>query len=230
MSSSKVFKEDKEFRPARLLARDFEGISDWSSGALFVKPQSPDHSQDVSGGGAEAGDGQASVPRGIDAIKKESYDKGLQDGLKQAEEQFLATLQSLQSILGDIDRLREDILKNSSEDMIRLIIAIARQVIRTEISIQPEIIVNTLGEALQVAVRSDECVVRIHPDDLEFVSSAKADFMSRINDLKNISIETDPRISRGGCVIESDYGKVDATVETQLEEIYQHLSASSDKG
>ena len=81
-----------------------------------------------------------------------------------------------------------------------------------------------IENALQSSVRSDQYRIRINPADLESVTLQKPLFLASISGLKNLSIETDPEISPGGCRVDSDFGDIDATLETQLETIRQTLS------
>jgi flagellar assembly protein FliH len=55
------------------------------------------------------------------------------------------------------------------------------------------------------------------------VTENKPLFLSSISGLQSIVVESDEDISRGGCVVESDQGKVDATIETKLEKIQDQL-------
>ena len=49
-------------------------------------------------------------------------------------------------------------------------------------------------------------------------------FIASISGLKNIIFEGDAAIARGGCLVESTLGQVDATLESQLAQIRQHLA------
>ena len=168
---------------------------------------------------------QASEPApDIQQELEQAYLKGIQAGRDEAEQRIGSAVTAFSQALEDISRLREAILKNSTDDMLRLVMAIVEQVIPTEISTNPEIIHQTLKKALQAAVRSDEYHIRIHPDDFSVVMEKKPLLLASISGLKNITVESDPSISRGGCLVESQLGQVDATIETQLTEIWQKIA------
>jgi len=155
---------------------------------------------------------------------EQAYLKGIQAGRDEAEQRIGSAVTAFSQALEDISRLREAILKNSTDDMLRLVMAIVEQVIPTEITTNPDIIHQTLKKALQAAVRSDEYHIRIHPDDFSVVMEKKPLLLASISGLKNITVESDPSISRGGCLVESQLGQVDATIETQLTEIWQKIA------
>ncbi|SDZ74205.1 flagellar assembly protein FliH [Desulfuromusa kysingii] len=162
---------------------------------------------------------------------KAAYNRGHKEALENAENNLEAAAQALATASAEINRLRDSVAKNSGQDMLRLVMAIAEQVIRREVAADPKILLSIIENALQSSVRTDQYRIHINPADLESVTQQKPLFLASISGLKNLNIEADPDISPGGCRVDSDLGDVDATLETQLETIRQSLSeAISDVG
>lgn len=159
----------------------------------------------------------------LEAVKKEAYTRGKKEGRAEAEKNLHTSAQALAEALEQISRLRESMLLKSREDMVRLIMGVARQVIHREISEKKDIIVSTVAGALEAAVADDEYYIRVHPDDLEMVKDHEPLFLAAMKGLRNIYFISDENISPGGCKAESRGGDVDATIESQLGEIEQHL-------
>ncbi len=139
------------------------------------------------------------------------------------EQELARLLTALSLTLDELSRLREKVLHENTRDMLRLVLALAEQVIQCEVRSNPEIIVATLQRALQSAISSDEYHVKVNPQDLAVVTEKKPLFLASVSGLKNITLEGDDCVSRGGCLIESDLGRVDATIEGQLQELRQKL-------
>jgi flagellar assembly protein FliH len=154
----------------------------------------------------------------------EAYAKGKREGMAAAQAQFNTSAQALAQALEEVSRLRQILAENSKQDMLRLVMAVSEQVIRREVTADPQVIVGIIENALQSSVRADHYRVRVNPDDLGKVSERKPLFLASISGLKNLSIESDSSISPGGCRVDSDLGEVDATLETQLEAIQKVLS------
>ncbi|MCF8040390.1 MAG: flagellar assembly protein FliH [Desulfohalobiaceae bacterium] len=159
----------------------------------------------------------------LEAIKKEAYTRGKSDGRQEAEGKLHTASQALADGLEQISRLRESLLTKSKEDMVRLIIGVARQVIQTEVEEKKEIVVKTVTRALEAAVQSDEYTITVHPEDLKVVTEQEPLLLAGMRGLQNISFRTDEAVSRGGCLAESHTGDVDAAIETQLNEMHEHL-------
>ncbi|MEE4253120.1 MAG: flagellar assembly protein FliH [Desulfuromusa sp.] len=155
---------------------------------------------------------------------EDAYTRGKREGLDGAEGKLEKSASALVTAATEISRLRDSLAKNSGQDMLRLVMAISEQIIRREVAADPEVILTIIENALKSSVRSDQYQIRINPADLETVTKNKPLFLASISGLKNLSFETDPEISPGGCRVDSEFGDVDATIETQLEAIQQALS------
>jgi len=144
--------------------------------------------------------------------------------LEQAGQRLESATKALADALDEVSRLREKLAQNSRQDMLRLVMAVAEQVIRTQAAVDSGVVMNIIDNALQSAVRSDRYRVRINPADLAAVNEQKPLFIASVSGLKNLHIEADANISAGGCRVDSELGEVDATLETQLETIRQALT------
>ncbi len=153
-----------------------------------------------------------------------AYARGRQDGIDITEKQLSTAAQALASGAEELSRLRKSQAKNSGNDMVRLVFAVAEQVIGREVAADSKVILTIIEKALQASVRSDQYRISVNPDDLENVIQQKPLFLASISGLKNLSIESDATITAGGCRLDSDLGDVDATLETQLDAIKQALA------
>lgn len=209
MSLSKVYR-GAEFR--ELESFEFRSFSD-------KKPSA-----------AAAGDGSSVsapvAPPNQQQEVNEAFQRGRQEGTTAVESKLDSTLQALTQALEEVNRLRETVARNSSKDMLRMVMAISEQVIRRSLDVKPEIVLSVIENALQSSVQADAYRIRVSSQDFELVNQQKPLFLASISGMKNISISSDGSITPGGCRVESDFGDVDATIETQLEEIRKLLVGS----
>ncbi len=224
MSLSKVYRGMDSTALQRVRYLDFD-----------QKGEPPGHGWAVEKGGgfeAPAATPKAEPPPAVDLQQKmqEALTRGRQEGVRESEARFGKSIEALAKAVEEISRLRESLLRNSSHDLLRLVLAISRQVIDAEVASRKEIILATIERALQAAVRSDSYRIRVHPDDLQLVQEKKPLFLAAIHGLENISFEADPAVARGGCLLESELGDVDATIDSQLEEIRRNLLAAIQEG
>jgi flagellar assembly protein FliH len=160
----------------------------------------------------------------VDAIAEEYFSKGIQEGIQRVHEDYASSIKTLQSICEELNAIRETILHNSAEEMRNLVLVIAEKIIRHSLSEQQQTILDTVNEALQKAIKTDEFVISVHPDDLETISSHSSEFIKSVNGLEKVIVKSDPSIEQGGCFIESSNCTIDATISNQLEIISDALN------
>ena len=68
-----------------------------------------------------------------------------------------------------------------------------------------------------------DITVKVNPKDFDVIRQHKGELIRYGDGIKNFAIENDEKIARGGCLIDTRFGEVDATMESALEEIGQRL-------
>jgi flagellar assembly protein FliH len=166
------------------------------------------------------------------ALVQKGYDQGFAEGLRVAEERLR---QDFEQQLND-ERLRTgmllanvqkqlDMLEQKSErTVVRLAIAIAEQVVKREISLDKEIVLRQIREALRRVMGVGHVRLRVNPADEQMVRDHRAAMMGSSDSIREIVVEADEHIPPGGCILESDSGNVDARLATQLKKIETALS------
>ncbi len=162
----------------------------------------------------------------VEAKIQEAYAKGRLAGREELEKDFGAAVDVFADAAEQLSRERARLMKNSASDMVKLVMAVAEQVVRAELMVQEDVVLKTVRHALQAAVSCDEYRVRVHPGDYSLLTENKPLFLARISGLKNLIFESDAAVTPGGCLVESELGEVDASIEGQLAEIRQHLVES----
>ncbi len=155
----------------------------------------------------------------VEAIRSDAYLDGIAEGRKQAEEDFENSSQTLINICQELNHLRETILRNSTEEMKELVLGISEKIIRHSVTIQHDTIIETIKDAIQLAVQSDAFQIRLNPADLKAVEARKIEIIESISSLDNIVLKADPGVDPGGCLLESSCCTVDASLTSQIKVI-----------
>jgi flagellar biosynthesis/type III secretory pathway protein FliH len=66
-------------------------------------------------------------------------------------------------------------------------------------------------------VERERITVLVHPDDLELVREAMDGLRATLGGIEHCEVQAERRVSRGGCVVRTPDGDVDARVETKLQ-------------
>ena len=83
---------------------------------------------------------------------------------------------------------------------------------------------DCLRAALKSVVAGGEISVRVNPKDLEVVNSNRPELVRFCGGARGMSVESDENISKGGCVVSTNFGEIDATIDSALNEIEEKLS------
>ena len=143
--------------------------------------------------------------------KKTGLESGFEEGLSRASRQAVRMLESTGS-------LQESLAREAA----KLAIAIAAKVLDEQLSIKPELVEKIALNALQGSVIGDAVTIILHPEDQPIIKKRTKD-LKRLADGASIGLETDETINRGGCIVRTEFGEVDARIETLLESVREHL-------
>jgi len=161
------------------------------------------------------------------ALEREAYEKGFaqgeKDGLELGQRKALKLIENIENLLRSMDDLREEILALYEREIVELVFAVAQKVIHRSIRSDDTAIEGTVLSALKLAAEKSKATLRVNPEDFDYVEELRPEFFAAIKELKALTITSDPSITRGGCLLESPYGDVDARIETQSEKIHQCL-------
>lgn len=231
---SRIYTSDSGVAFETIRFKDLEEEEVRGGGDFFVrrcpaepKPLHPeaDEASQVSSAAEPAVDVEAEREEAYAKGREEGYARGKKEGRGEVENELHTAGQALAEGVEQVSRLRESLLIRSKEDMVRLVMAVARQVINTEVEKNADIITETVKRAIESAVEAEQYYIRVNSADLETVRQNEPLFLAAMKGLKNIEFIADEAISPGGCRAESRSGDVDATIESQMEKIREHLRA-----
>ncbi len=152
-----------------------------------------------------------------------AFEKGVQEGRRQVEEVMgCRRSRAVADAVERITALRERILYESEEDLLRLCMMVARIVIHREISLDRQIVANIVSAAVSAVSERDEIVIRLNPIDYQVMTENKH-YCLLGADQKRITLKSDKTVPSGGCMVDTTMGAIDARIETQLDEICRSL-------
>jgi type III secretion protein L len=112
--------------------------------------------------------------------------------------------------------LRETLLRETEPRLVELALKLAERIISHELDHNELEIARIVGKALEAVRQQRGIVVRVHPSDLERLGAAKPSLSARLGKDKDVELRGDPGVKRGGCMIDTESGSVDASLESQL--------------
>jgi flagellar assembly protein FliH len=165
----------------------------------------------------------------LSKAERESFNGGFSEGMQQGRElekkEALLALRACSDLLRETAALKNNILQTVEQEVLHLAFSIARKVLHQEVTTKRDIIAGVLKSAIRNIVDREDITVRLHPEDFQFMMEIKPEFLSNFDGIRNIVFEQDGSIRRGGAILETRFGEVDARLEQQLEEVETALTA-----
>lgn len=177
----------------------------------------------------------------VDEVQKEvqkAYDEGFNDGQQVSTSNFEAEIEKYREWMKRIDTVVEDLsisysyeVNKFEESLTSLAKMMAEHILQREISDDAEIIITQARKAIESLDDDEVFKIRINPDDMKVLKDARSELSTDSSLMKNVEISPDESISKGGCILETSAGTIDARISKQLAKLKKKIDdvAVSDK-
>ena len=159
----------------------------------------------------------------LDQRIAEAFNNGLKEGKELAERGLINVFRALRASSETIHNLRDKIFRESEDEIINLIMLVARKVIINEVTENRKILTSVVQHAIADLSARDEITVRINPDDYQLVISGRDELLLKELLNEHLSIKPDPSVAAGFCLVDTEMGTIDASLDGQLEQLYRSL-------
>jgi len=166
-----------------------------------------------------------------DRLRDEARREGLELARQEAREEGDRRLAAESAPLGDllrraaagIDAQRREIVASGERDLVRLALAIAAKIVKREVVLDKPVAEENLRRAVELTARRRELRVQLHPADLARIEQILPALRRDFSDLGTIALEAAPAVARGGVIVQTREGSVDATIAAQLDAVEREL-------
>jgi flagellar assembly protein FliH len=156
-------------------------------------------------------------------IEKAAYENGFRQGekagLEIAEKKAEVLMRRYAEAIEEIGKLKPALYKQAEREVVKLAVEVAKKIVHREVQIDQEIVQTLIRVALNhVAVRT-AVTVHLHPTDYNFVLDQRTASNRGGENDREIVLLADKSIERGGCLIETECGDIDARIEEEFREV-----------
>jgi flagellar assembly protein FliH len=163
------------------------------------------------------------------ALREAAHAEGFAAGHAEALAALEPALTALEQAAAAVQDERVAAAERLERHAVDLALMLAEKVLAGAIAVEPERVVESVRGALRGLVERERITVLVHPDDLELVREAMDGLRATLGGIEHCEVQAERRVSRGGCVVRTPDGDIDARVETKLqrarEVVEQALSA-----
>jgi flagellar assembly protein FliH len=155
--------------------------------------------------------------------RERGYNEGHKEGFENGKGEAERLIGRLHVILNKAIERRNEIIDESEEQLVELVLQIAKKVVLVISEQQRNVVINNVIQALRKLKGKADVIIRVNLQDLEMTTEHTDEILDQVERVGNITVAEDSSVDPGGCIIETDFGEIDARISSQLREIEDRI-------
>lgn len=155
--------------------------------------------------------------------RRQGFDEGVGDGRAAAQAEMDEMLATMRGLVEMARAERHKIIETAEPEIVRLSVTIAERILNQHVALDDQTVLEMARSAVTRLVNRETVTVRVNPADIETIRQHREKLM-QMNDIDNLRVVEDQRVDRGGILIETDAGTIDAKISTQVREVRRLLA------
>ena len=154
-----------------------------------------------------------------DSAYRKGYDEGQKSGYNDGQSELNRLIERVHKIVESVMNRREEILRDTEQQIVDLVILMTRKIVKIISENQKGVVLSNVLSALKKVKTRCSVIIRVNIEDLKLTSEHTGEFIKRIEAVQGITVIEDSSVDKGGCVVETDFGAIDARIASQLGEL-----------
>jgi flagellar biosynthesis/type III secretory pathway protein FliH len=159
-------------------------------------------------------------------IRQTALDEGYAAGRAEALEALAPALSALAEAVSEVRASQAAVADELERRAVELGFTLAQKVLAGALKVEPERVLDAVQGALRGIVDRERITVMVHPDDLEIVRGAMEELRASLGGIEHCEVQAERRVGRGGCIVRTPVGDVDARIETKLDRASEVVAAA----
>ena len=160
--------------------------------------------------------------------EKAAYERGRHDGEIALREQLIAQRNEmaalLNGVIGSLQKTVPQLVHETESALIQLALESAQKII-AGMPVTPKLVESVVREALKQVEDTADVVIQLHPEDFALLQKHKSDVLKPPPNSKPLQFSSSADVTRGGCLLRTRFGIIDARRETKLDQLREALAA-----
>ena len=162
---------------------------------------------------------QAQHDKIVADARQEGFDQGSSEGYDKGKAEVERLIERMHKVLEAVMQRREEILQDTETQIVELVILMARKVIKILSENQKNVIMANTVAALRKVKTRGNVTLRVNIEDVKLTTAHAEEFIQHVENVQGITVQEDSAVEKGGCIVETDFGAIDARISSQLTEL-----------
>ncbi len=170
----------------------------------------------------------AGYKAGFEAGKRDGHETAYEESRRKFESQHAGIVAQMQRAIAEIDEMKEGLRVAAERDLLDFALMLATKMTCSVGRLFRESAIENARRALRLVGTKTDVTIRVNPDDFTSMETYARDVLRQVDASPAVRILSDDSISAGGCIVETGSSCVDATLETQIDELTGLLLGQND--
>ncbi len=166
---------------------------------------------------------QATAQEKLEAAEREAAKKGREEGYQEGRAEVARLVERLHTILDRAMDKRSEILEDAESQVVELVLLMTKKIVKVISENQKSVVVQNISQSLRKLKTKSDVIIRVNMSDLDLATEHIKDFVQMTENAKRITVVEDTTVDKGGCIIETDFGEIDARIASQLNELEEKI-------
>ena len=151
------------------------------------------------------------------AAAQQGYAEGFEAGRMEARTELAPAVNAMGQAVEAVRAHQAEAADSVEGEAVSLALEIAEKVVAGALAVEPERVLDVIRGALRALVERERLVIMVNPDDLALVNEGIADLAGSLGGIEHVDVQEERRVQRGGAVVRTTVGDLDARISTKLE-------------
>ncbi|MFD2044101.1 flagellar assembly protein FliH [Ornithinibacillus salinisoli] len=155
----------------------------------------------------------------MELAKQKGYEVGFSQGKEEGLEEFKSLIAQANEIIQSATSDYHATIEKSEDAIVEIAVDVAEKILKKQLHDNPETFLPIVTDAIKSLKDKSLISIYLHPKNYEHVLHQKNELKRIIDSKADLTIQVDDTASEESCVIEHPFGKIDASIDTQLNQI-----------
>lgn len=156
---------------------------------------------------------------GLEQGLAEGREQGRAEALAETAEQLRQLTAAWSQVATDWEQQRVEMEREARQAVLDFALSAVEKIVHRVIEVDESVVVDQAAQALSLVLSSQDASVSVHPLDRPLLQDALPELVKELATIEHIELVDDESITPGGCIVSFGHGRIDATIERQLERL-----------